>query len=289
MILTITFHLYTTKPLTKIYNPEKKSLITTQLSIKTFTCIIYTSQYIIYISKIYKSLSQNQHRFTLSHTLAGTPLFDFQLQANHLFKNLPSLKKSSFSSRLFHLQIRRADPEPRHSDDHQRLADIRHDSGAAIVVGRGPRLLPAAFHRHSNGADNRRHVPGRAANTDHYIPLREARDTRPPRHERLVQATYRILLGLRASQGQHIQLRHVRRVLATVRHSRVPQLVQTDKPTCPVQPGLVRPLQILFQQSDLLRGGQALQKRVRQAFPLLLLQNNGEFLEEDARGGGPEH
>lgn len=96
MILTITFHLHTIKPLIKIYNPEKKSLITTQLPIKTFTCIIYTSQYIIYISKIYKSLSQNQHRFTLSHTLAGTPLFDFQLQANHLLKNLPSLKNPRF-------------------------------------------------------------------------------------------------------------------------------------------------------------------------------------------------
>lgn len=187
------------------------------------------------------------------------------------------------------MQIRRADPKPRHSDDHQRLADIRHDSCVAIIPGRRSRLLPATFHRYSNGADNRRHVPSRAANIDDHIPLREARDPRPPRHKGLVQATYRILLGLRASQGQHIQLRHVRRVLATFWHSRVPQLVQTDKPTCPVQPGLVRPLQILFQQSDLLRGGQALQKRVRQAFPLLLLQNNGEFFEEDAWGGGPEH
>lgn len=186
-------------------------------------------------------------------------------------------------------QVRRVDAKPSDSDDYQRLADIRDGRGPAVFLWRGSGFLSASIQQDSPPTDNRGHCPGGSADLNNHLPLREAGDPCQTRHQRLVQAAGRLLVGLRADQGEHLQLCNVRVILVAVRYRCFPKLLPADQHTGDVQLGLVRPLQVLLQQSSILRGRSTLSQRLRQAVPLLLLQDHGEFLEENARRRRTKH
>lgn len=143
--------------------------------------------------------------------------------------------------------------------------------------------MPSQAQRHRDGTSGGGKRVGWTASLDDNLPLREAGDTRATGHAGLVQAAGRLLLGLRAHEDEYVQLRDVRRVLVAVRAGGLREFFHSSQHACALQPGLVRSLQVLLQQSALLRGGPSLSQRLRQALPLLLLQDHGELLEEAAR------
>lgn len=162
----------------------------------------------------------------------------------------------------------------------------RRDCGSLTInLRRGSWLLSSQARRHRNGASGGCESAGRSACSDNDFLLREAGDARATCHAD-VQTSGRLLLGLRAYQDEHVQLRNVRRVLAAVRFGGLREFLQADQHPCALQSGLVRSVQVLLQQSTLLRGGPPLSQRLRQALPLLLLQDHGELFKEAARRRG---
>lgn len=162
----------------------------------------------------------------------------------------------------------------------------RHNCGSlAINFRRGSRLLSPQTEWHHDGTSSECELPGRTARFDNDFLLREAGDTRATCHAD-VQTADCLLLGLRAHQDEYVQLRDVRRVLAAVRLCDLREFLQADQHPRILQPGLVRLVQVLLQQSALLRGGSSLSQRLHQALPLLLLQDYGELFKETARRRG---
>lgn len=162
----------------------------------------------------------------------------------------------------------------------------RHNCGSLTInLRRGPRLLSPQAEWHRDGTSSGCELAGRTARFDNDFLLREAGDSHATCHAD-VQTADCLLLGLRAYQDEHVQLRDVRRVLAAVRLGSLREFLQADQHPRTLQPGLVRLVQVLLQQSALLRGGSSLSQRLRQALSLLLLQDHGELFKETARRRG---
>lgn len=143
--------------------------------------------------------------------------------------------------------------------------------------------MPRQADRYCDGTSGGSKRVGWSANFDDALPVREAGDTRATGHAELVQTAGYLLLGLRAHEDEYVELRDVRRVLVAVRRDGLHEFLRSDQQARALQPGLVRPIQILLQQSALLRGRSPLSQRLCQTLPLLLLQDHGELLEEAAR------
>lgn len=143
--------------------------------------------------------------------------------------------------------------------------------------------MPRQAHRYCDGTSGGGKRVGWSANFDDVLPVREAGDTRATGYAELVQTAGYLLLGLRAHEDEYVELHDVRRVLVAVRRSGLREFLRSDQQARALQPGLVRPIQVLLQQSALLRGRSPLSQRLRQTLPLLLLQDHGELLEEAAR------